>query len=131
MVILVWGTHASPLYWELLDHVGNSDLKTQKRVLKPALGVLRNYPTLVLGDREFHSPKLGEWLEQRGVYFALRQKKDFHFQQRPDDDYQVPRDQGFRPGMSQFYVGVRGNKGDGLGPFNLAVYQTSSKYKFG
>lgn len=122
MVTLVWGTHALPLYWELLEHVGNSDLKTQKRLLKPALGLLKPYPTLVLGDREFHSPKLGEWLNQRGVYFALRQKKDFHFQQHPGDDYQVLKDQGFKPGMSQFYTGIRGNKGDGLGPFNLAVY---------
>lgn len=122
MVTLVWGTHALPLYWELLTHVGNSDLRTQKRVLKIALTLLKNYPTLVIGDREFHSPKLAEWLDQQGVYFALRQKKDFHFQQHPGDEYQVLKDQGFKPGMSKFYVGIKGNKGDGLGPFNLAVY---------
>ena len=122
MVTLVWGTHALPLYWELLDHVGNSNLRTQKRVLKIALTVLKHYPTLVIGDREFHSPKLAEWLDQQGVYFALRQKKDFHFQQHPGDEYEELKDQGFKPGMSQFYVGIRGNKGDGLGPFNLAVY---------
>ena len=122
MVTLVWGTHALPLYWELLEHVGNSDLKTQKRVLKIALKLLKNYPTLVIGDREFHSPKLAEWLDHQGIYFALRQKKDFHFQQHSGDAYQVLKDQGFKPGMSQFYVGIRGNKGDGLGPFNLAVY---------
>ena len=122
MVTLVWGSHALPLYWELLEHVGNSDLRTQKRVLKIALKLLKNYPTLVIGDREFHSPKLAEWLDQQGVYFALRQKKDFHFQQHPGDEYQILKDQGFKPGMSKFYVGIRGNKGDGLGPFNLAVY---------
>lgn len=122
MVTVVWGTHALPLYWELLDQVGNSDLKTQQRLLKTALRVLRNYPVLVIGDREFHSPKLAEWLDQQGVYFALRQKKDLHFQLYPSDDYQVLKDQGFRPGQSQFYLGIRANKGDGLGPFNLAVY---------
>ena len=122
MVTLVWGTHALPLYWELLEHVGNSDLRTQKRVLAIALKLLKNSPMLVIGDREFHSPKLAEWLDQQGVYFALRQKKDFHFQQYSGDEYQVLKDQGFKPGMSQFYVGIRGNKGDGLGPFNLAVY---------
>ena len=76
----------------------------------------------MIGDQEFHSPKLAKWLDQKGVYFALRQKKDFHFQQHSGDEYEVLKDQGFKPGMSQFYVGIRGSKGDGLGPFNLVVY---------
>lgn len=122
MVTLVWGTHALPLYWEDLNQVGNSDLKTQKRLLKVALPLLKNYPFLVLGDREFHSPKLAEWLDQRGVHFVLRQKKDLHFQEHPGEDYQILKDQGFKPGVSKFYVGVTCNKGDGLGPFNIAVY---------
>jgi hypothetical protein len=29
---------------------------------------------------------------------------------------------GFKLGMSNFYQNILGNKGDGLGPFNLAVY---------
>ncbi len=122
MVSLIWGTHALPLYWEVLGHVGNSDLKTQKRLLKAVLPVFRNYRVLVLGDREFHSPKLAQWLQERGVSFALRQKKDFHFQAASKDDYQVLKDLGFKPGMSKFYQGILCNKGDGIGPFNLAVY---------
>jgi hypothetical protein len=78
MVSLVWGTHALPLYWEILKPVGNSDLTTQKRLLKTVLHLFKNYPVLVLGDREFHSPKLASWLDSKGVSFALRQKKDFH-----------------------------------------------------
>jgi len=122
MVSLVWGTHALPVYWELLDQVGNSDLNTQKRLLKVALPLFKHYRVLVLGDREFHSPKLAQWLDQRGVSFALRQKKDFHFQEAPQEDYQVLKDLGFKPGMSKFYQGIRCNKGDGIGPLNLAVY---------
>jgi hypothetical protein len=34
MVTLVWGTHALPLYWETLNHVGNSNLQTQKKINK-------------------------------------------------------------------------------------------------
>jgi len=79
MVSLVWGTHALPLYWEVLKQVGNSDFNTQKRLLKTVLNLFKNYPVLVLGDREFHSPKLAEWLDNRGVFFALRQKKDVTF----------------------------------------------------
>lgn len=122
MVTLVWGTHALPLYWRLLKPQGNSVLKTQKRLLKVALSLFQDMPVLVLGDREFHSPKLAKWLASRGVYFALRQKKDLHFQETMEADYQMLKDQGFKPGMSHFYVGVNCNKGDGLGPFNIAVY---------
>ena len=122
MVSLVWGTHALPLYWEVLKQVGNSDLSTQKRLLKTVLPLFKNYPVVVLGDREFHSPKLASWLDGRGVFFALRQKKDFHFQAKLDQPYQVLKDLRFKPGMSQFYEGILCNKGDGIGPFNLAVY---------
>lgn len=122
MVSLVWGTHALPLYWEVLDHVGNSDLKTQKRLLKAVLHLFKNTPVLVLGDREFHSPKLAAWLDSRGVYFALRQKKNLHFQAALNEAYQVLKEIGFKPGMSTFYEHVWCNKGDGLGPFNIAVY---------
>ena len=77
---------------------------------------------MVLGDREFHSPKLASWLDSRGVSFALRQKKDFQFQENLGEDYQVLKKLGFKPGMSNFYQNILANKGDGLEPFNLAVY---------
>jgi len=122
MVSVVWGTHALPVYWERLGQAGNSDLKTQQRLLKVALSLFKSYPVLVLGDREFHSPKLAVWLDKRGVSFALRQKKDFHFKSDSGTDYQVLKDVGFKPGQSRFYEGILCNKGDGIGPFNLAVY---------
>jgi hypothetical protein len=122
MVSLVWGTHALPVYWEVLKQVGNSDLNTQKRLLKAVLPLFKHYPVLVLGDREFHSPKLAQWLGQRGVAFVLRQKKDCHCQEAEQKDYQVLKDLGFKPGMSKFYQGILCNKGDGIGPLNLAVY---------
>lgn len=111
-----------PLYWELLNQCGNSDFKTQKRLLKTVLPLFKNYPVLVLGDREFHSPKLADWLASRHLYFALRQKKGLHFQPTDTANYQVLKELGFKPGMSRFYRAVLCNKGDGLGPFNLAVY---------
>jgi hypothetical protein len=122
MVSVVWGTHALPVYWQVLNPVGSSDLNTQKRLLSTVLPLFKNYPVLVLGDREFHSPKLAQWLDERGVCFALRQKKDFHFQPQLHQDYQVLKALGFKPGMSKFYQGVLCNKGDSIGPFNLAVY---------
>jgi hypothetical protein len=105
-----------------LEDAGNSNLATQKRLLKPVLHLLKNYPLLVLGDREFHSPKLAEWLESKRVSFALRQKKDAHFQEETHQEYQILKQLGFKPGMSKFYTSVLCNKSDGLGPFNLAIY---------
>ena len=48
MVTLIWGTHALPLYWSILNHVGNSDFKNQNRLLSVALFLFNNYPVLVL-----------------------------------------------------------------------------------
>ena len=76
----------------------------------------------MLGDREFHSPKLAEWLDSRGLAFVLRQKKDLHFRATNETEYKVVNKLDRRPGMSQFYSAVTCNKGDGLGPFNLAIY---------
>ena len=122
MVTLVWGTHALPLYWEALDQVGSSSFVTQKRLLKVVLQLLKKQSVLVLGDREFHSPKLAAWLDSRGGYFALRQKKSLHFQTQDSTAYQCLKNQGFKPGMSAFYRAVRCNQSEGLGPFNIAVY---------
>ncbi|PNK14438.1 transposase, partial [Cylindrospermopsis raciborskii] len=105
MVTLVWGTHALPLYWETLNHVGNSNLSTQKRLIKTAIKLLKKCRIVVLADREFHSAKLAKWLDEQGVYFALRQKKDLHFQEEIGLEYQVLKNQGFKPGMSKFYQG--------------------------
>ena len=113
MVSIVWGTHALPLYWEVLDHVGNSDLKSQKRLLNAGLHLFKTDPVLVLGDREFHRPKLADWLESKGIYFTLRQTKNLHFTTAVATEYQALKELGFKPGMSKFYTGVLCNKGNG------------------
>ncbi len=85
----VWGTHALPVYWQILNKLGSSDLQVQKRLVKAVLPLFKNYPVLVLGDREFHSPKLAQWLSARGVSFVLRQKKNLHLQTAGNSDYQL------------------------------------------
>lgn len=66
MVTLVWGTHALPLYWETLNHVGNSNLSTQKRLIKTAIKLLKKCRIVVLADREFRFLRLfyGELIEK-------------------------------------------------------------------
>jgi len=71
------GTHAIPIYWEVLNQVGNSDLAVQKRLLKNVLPLFKPRSVIVLGDREFHVPPLAQWLQSKSVYFALRQNCRF------------------------------------------------------
>ena len=124
MASLIWGRHALPLYFEEVGHKGNSDLICQKRVIKQVLRLFKSkqYPVLILGDREFHSPKLAHWLESRDVHFCLRQRKSLHFKTQDSADYEIVKNKGFKPGQSEFYTQVLCNKEDDIGPMNLAVY---------
>lgn len=122
MVSLVWGSHALPLYWEVLGYAGNSNLRTQKRLLTAILPLFKRSKLLVLADREFHSPKFADWLNSKGLSFALRQKKSLYFTEEAGAGYKSLNSLGLQPGMSKFYSDVFCNKEDGLGPFNLALY---------
>lgn len=87
MVSMIWSKRAIPIYWKLLDKRGSSNLREQKALLYPVLRLLKGYYVIVLGDREFRSVRLAQWLDVQGVYFALRQKKSTYIQQ-PGQDYQ-------------------------------------------
>ena len=71
----MWGRQALPVYWELLGQNGTRNLRQQKKGIALGLRLLRPYPLVVLGDREFQSVQLANWLHKKGVDFALRQKK--------------------------------------------------------
>lgn len=121
MTTIVWGNHALPVYWEIIKSQGSSSLAVQKRLLKITLQQFHSYPVLVLGDREFHSPKLAALLQQWGVDFALRQKKSAYIQRSDATDYQPLSGMGFASGDRQFLHHVWIGKESPLGPFNLAV----------
>jgi hypothetical protein len=42
MASVIWGTHALPLYFEQIDHRGNSALVCQKRLIKQALRLFKS-----------------------------------------------------------------------------------------
>lgn len=124
MASVIWGKHALPLCFEPIDHLGSSDLACQKRLIKQVLRLFKSkkYPVLILGDREFQSPKLADWLDSRDVSFCLRQRKSLHFKTMLESDYETVGSQGFQPGQSRFYTHVFCNKEEHIGPLNLAVY---------
>ncbi|WP_235657823.1 hypothetical protein [Fischerella thermalis] len=72
---------AIPVYWLLLPKRGCSNLGEQKKLIRPLLQLFKEYQMLVLGDREFHSIKLANWLHSKGIDFVLCQKKGTYIRQ--------------------------------------------------
>ncbi|OLT58078.1 IS4 family transposase [Moorena bouillonii] len=119
MVSVVYAHRAWPVYWTSLDKKGNSNLSEQKAVLSKSLELLSGYTVVVLGDREFCSPKLGHWLGERKAYFCLRQKCDTKILAE-NEVYQELRDYGLKPGMKVFINNRQVTKKNGFGTFNVA-----------
>jgi hypothetical protein len=70
MVSLIWERRAIPLYWSLLPKLGSSNFAEQTANLQPVLPLFSQYKVIVLGDREFCSIDLGNWLKERLCLFV-------------------------------------------------------------
>lgn len=119
MVSVIYDHRAWPIYWEALDKKGNSNLEEQKRVLGISLDLLSAYVPVVLGDREFCSPKLSHWLGERNAYFCLRQKCNTKILEE-NEVYKELRDYGLKPGTKLFLNDRQVTKQKGFGRFNIA-----------
>ena len=119
MVSVIWDKRSFPIYFELLSKMGSSNLDEQKTILSEVLPLFNKYHVCVLGDREFCSVKLANWLCEQKVYFCLRLKKN-HFIERETDIWLELNDLGLFPGISFFLKGVKVTKTKGLRGFNLA-----------
>ena len=77
MISLVYNRRAIPIYFTLLGKLGNTNATEQKWFLAIALDLLKDYPKVILGDREFCSVDLAKWLSRQShTYFSLRLKKN-------------------------------------------------------
>ena len=76
MVSLIWERRAIPLYWSLLPKLGSSNFEEQTTNLQQVLPLFSEDKVIVLGDREFCSVELGNWLKSKGVSFCLRLKRN-------------------------------------------------------
>jgi hypothetical protein len=119
MVSVVWDKRAFPVYFTLLPKLGNSNIDEQKKILSQVLPLFQNYKICVLGDREFCSVKLANWLRDRNVYFCLRIKKN-HFVEVEKDIWLSLNELGLLPGVSFFLSGVKVTKTQGFFSFNVA-----------
>jgi hypothetical protein len=119
MVSLIYDKRAIPIYWEILDKKGSSNLEEQQRVLGKILTVLSGHKIVVLGDREFCSFSLGKWLREQSLYFCLRQKQSTNVKTK-EGIYQEMRALGLSPGTQLFLKDVNRTKDQGFVEFNLA-----------
>ncbi|MCP6762970.1 MAG: transposase, partial [Fischerella sp. CENA71] len=76
---------------------------------------------MVIGDREFHSIKLANWLHSKGISFVLRQKQGTYICQE-NQSYQRLQSLELTPGISFFLTGIQTTKQKGFAKFNLAGY---------
>ncbi|MEH1775936.1 IS4 family transposase [Nostoc sp.] len=118
MISVVWDKRSIPIYFELLDKLGSSNFEEQEAIFKKALPIFKNYKTVVLGDREFCSLKLANWLTEQKVYFCLRIKKNAFIEIEPEIWLQL-KDSGLSPGVSFFYQGIKYTITTGFISFNL------------
>jgi hypothetical protein len=76
MISLIYERRAIPIYFELLPRLGCCNVEQQKAALAQILPLLKSYPKVVLGDREFCSVDLAAWLrKQPHTYFCLRLRR--------------------------------------------------------
>ena len=124
---MIWEKRAIPLYWQLLDKKGSSNISEQKSLITRILALLKDYEIILLGDRKFGSVKLGSWLCEQEVKFVLRVKQERYIQQE-FADYTHLSELGLVPGTRFFFRDVKVTKQKGFGLFNVAGYWRR-KYK--
>ncbi len=121
MVSVIWKKRALPIYWQFLSKKGSSDLKEQIAVLRPVIKLLKNWRIIIVGDREFRSVELADWLKKQKIYFAIRVKEDIYIR-RGRGQLKPLKSMGLSPGKKFFLKRIAITKEKGFGQFNLAGY---------
>jgi hypothetical protein len=127
MISLIWDRRAIPVYWGILPKLGSSNLQEQQVALLPVFRLLKGYKIVILGDREFCSVDLANWLTEQRVYFCLRLRRDEYIQVGGEQWVQL-QNIGLVPGVSLYFEGVKVRKTKGFAGFNL-VCKWKRKYQ--
>jgi len=127
MVSAIYQKRAFPIFWTLLDKKGASNLAQQQQVLRPAIRLLKKYKLVIIGDREFHSIELAQWLHSQHLSFVLRQKCNTTFREKRQP-FQALNNIPVQPGNHLFYPQINLTQNKGFSRFNLVV-SWKRKYK--
>lgn len=112
---------AIPLHWMILPHLGSSNCKQQKSLLLKVLMRLKDYNVVVLGDREFCSARLAQWLKRQRVYCTLRLRCNEYIETQ-DGVWVQLNELGLAPGIALYLEGIKVTKAHGFGGWTLAAY---------
>jgi hypothetical protein len=108
------------LHRVISDITGTTGLSIIKAIIAGERNPLsKDYPITVLGDREFCSVELGQWLENQGLAICLRLKRNEYIRRQTEFTQQL-KQLGLKPGMSMFFAGVNVTKQLGFSQFNVA-----------
>jgi hypothetical protein len=118
---------AFPIFWTLLDKNGASNLVAQQQVLRPVIRLLKRYKLVIVGDREFHSIELAQWLHCQHLTFVFRQKCSTTFREKRQP-FQSLDSIPVQPGIHLFYQRVGFTQKKGFSRFNL-VASGQRKYR--
>lgn len=119
MISVIYAQRAIPVYFELLPKLGSTNLAEQTTAISRVLPLLTRYKPVVLGDREFCSVNLANWLREHNVNFCLRLKKS-EFVEMKDGTWQQLNELGLKPGISLFLSKIKVTKSQKATGFNLA-----------
>lgn len=127
MASAIYQKRAFPIFWILLSKKGASGLREQQVVLRPVIKLFKTHQIVIVGDREFHSVDLAQWIDRQGVKFVLRQKKDTTFR-LGRGKFNFLSSVQVAPGKRKFFSGINITQKKVFVRFNLAVY-LRNKYK--
>jgi Transposase DDE domain. len=127
MVSAIYQKRAFPIFWTLLDKQGASNLAEQQQVLRPVIRLLKKYKLVIIGDREFHSIELAQWLQHQHLSFVLRQKGNTTFREKRQP-FQALSSIPVKPGIHLFYPLINLTQNKGFSRFHL-VASWKRKYK--
>ncbi|NEQ86166.1 MAG: IS4 family transposase [Moorea sp. SIO2I5] len=119
MISLIYKNRAIPVYFELLSKLGSSNLSEQKQIISNIIGLFDNYQVVVLGDREFCSVKLAQWLDTQGFQFCLRLKESEQIELE-NTGWISLKNCGLKPGQSLFFKKVKVTKTHQIKGFSVA-----------
>ena len=119
MVSLIWERRAIPLSWSLLPKRGSSNVNEQTAAISNILPLFKDYKIVVLGDREFCSVDLANWLREKNVYFCLRLKRN-HCIETENMIWLRLDELGIIPGTSVYFQGVKVRKTKPIAGFDVA-----------
>lgn len=119
MISIIYQNRAIPVYFERLSKYGSSNLSEQKKVVSNILELFNNYQIVILGDREFCSVKLAQWLDTQGLKFCLRLKENEQVELGNNLWIQL-KDCGLKPGISFLLENVKVTKTKRVEGFSIA-----------